>query len=210
MMLMVNVPATVGLLALAHPIVRLLFERGRFLPADTAATASALRLYAVGLVGYSAARITSPIFYVLRKSRVPVAVSVGTIALNIVLSVTFVRAFGFTGLALSTSLASIANGVALIWLLRRELHGIDGRALAVVFIKVTIAAVAMGVTAAAIDAGFASRMAVRGLASQVVAVTLSIGGALVVLAATAKLLRLAEFDELATATRARVRKLLRP
>ena len=44
MMLMLNVPATLGLVVLATPIVRLLFERGRFLPADTAATAAALRL----------------------------------------------------------------------------------------------------------------------------------------------------------------------
>src|SRR4029078_10950980 len=54
MMLMVNVPETAVLLALAAPIVRLLFERGHFLAADTDATAAAVRLYAVGLVGYSA------------------------------------------------------------------------------------------------------------------------------------------------------------
>ncbi|MBW8862616.1 MAG: murein biosynthesis integral membrane protein MurJ [Acidobacteria bacterium] len=46
LMLMLNVPATLGLIVLATPIVQLLFERGRFLPADTAATASAVRLYA--------------------------------------------------------------------------------------------------------------------------------------------------------------------
>ena len=73
MMLMLNVPATLGLLVLATPIVQLLFERGRFLPADTAATAAALRFYAIGLVGYSAARIASPTFYALGESRVPVA-----------------------------------------------------------------------------------------------------------------------------------------
>ena len=72
MMLMLNVPATVGLIVLATPIVRLLFERGQFLPADTAATAAALRFYAIGLVGYSAVRIASPTFYALGDSRVPV------------------------------------------------------------------------------------------------------------------------------------------
>ena len=70
MMLMVNVPATLGLIVLATPIVEVLFERGRFGAADTAATAWALRMYAVGLVGYSAVRITSPTFYALGRPRV--------------------------------------------------------------------------------------------------------------------------------------------
>src|SRR5471032_202610 len=76
MMLMLNIPATFGLLALATPIVRLLFERGHFQPADTMQTAAALRFYALGLIGYSTVRIASPTFYALHRSRVPVAVSV--------------------------------------------------------------------------------------------------------------------------------------
>ena len=49
MMLMLNVPATVGLIALAHPIVAVLLERGHFTAHDTAATAAALIFYAPGL-----------------------------------------------------------------------------------------------------------------------------------------------------------------
>src|ERR1019366_2725495 len=94
MMLMFNIPATFGLLALATPIVRLLFERGHFLPSDTMQTAAALRFYALGLVGYSTVRIASPTFYALRRSRVPVVVSVCTIAVNVILSVALVRVMG--------------------------------------------------------------------------------------------------------------------
>src|SRR5262245_43747273 len=79
MMLVLNVPATFGLVVLSPPIVRLLFEHGRFVPADTAATAGALRFYAVGLVGYATARIASPVFYALGRSRVPVIVSVSAV-----------------------------------------------------------------------------------------------------------------------------------
>ena len=100
MMLMLNVPATFGLIALATPIVQLLFQRGHFLGADTVPTAEAVRLYAAGLVGYSAVRIASPTFYALRRSRVPVIVSMCTVALNIALSVTLVHLMGFLGLAL--------------------------------------------------------------------------------------------------------------
>jgi putative peptidoglycan lipid II flippase len=75
LMLLLNVPATIGLVVLATPIVRLLFERGQFLPSDTTATAAVLQCYAVGLVGYAAARIVSPVFYALGQHRVPVLVS---------------------------------------------------------------------------------------------------------------------------------------
>jgi len=57
MMMVLNVPAALGLVTLADPIVRLLFERGHFTASDTASTAAALRFYAIGLVGYATARI---------------------------------------------------------------------------------------------------------------------------------------------------------
>jgi len=62
MMLMLNVPATAGLAALATPIVKLIYEHGRFTPADTSATAAALMCYAPGLIGYSAVKLISPSF----------------------------------------------------------------------------------------------------------------------------------------------------
>lgn len=208
MMLMVNVPATFGLIALATPIVRLLFERGHFLPSDTDATAAAVRLYAVGLVGYSAARIASPTFYALGRSRVPVLVSVGTIALNVALSITLVRAMGFRGLALGTSIAAIANGAALVWLLRTRLGGVEGRRLTVVLVKVSLAAMIMAFAALSIHRLMTSVASGPSLTFQVARLGASIGGALVVLALTAKLLRITEFDEMLASLQMRVRKLL--
>ena len=59
----VSVPATVGLVLLSAPITRVLFQRGRFGAADTAATAVALIWYALGLVGFAGARIAAQAFY---------------------------------------------------------------------------------------------------------------------------------------------------
>src|SRR5918994_4107238 len=87
LMLMLNVPAMVGLLVLAEPIVALLYQRGNFTPGDTAATAAALLFYSPGLVAYSAVKIASPTFYSLRDSRTPVMVSVTSVALNLVLNI---------------------------------------------------------------------------------------------------------------------------
>ena len=84
MILMLNVPATLGLIALAEPIVSLLYERNRFGPADTVATAAALMFYAPGLLGYSAVKIASPTFYSLRDSRTPVIVSALSVAVNLI------------------------------------------------------------------------------------------------------------------------------
>src|SRR5882672_1078073 len=91
MMMVLNVPATLGLVTLADPIVRLLFERGHFTPSDTASRAAALKLYAVGLVGYATARIVSPVFYAIEQSRVPVVVSLCTIAFNLAANLWLVR-----------------------------------------------------------------------------------------------------------------------
>jgi putative peptidoglycan lipid II flippase len=208
LMLMLNVPAAVGLYVLATPIVELLLERGHFLPADTAATAAALRLYAVGLVGYSAVRIASPTFYAIGRSRVPVLVSAGAIAINLVASVALVRVIGFRGLALGTSIAATANAGMLVWLLRRRLNGLDGRRLSVTLVKVTVSALAMAAAVVAIQHTMVRVAPGRHAAAQAVRLGVSIGGGLVTLGATATLLRLAEFAEVVDMVRGRVRKLL--
>jgi putative peptidoglycan lipid II flippase len=208
MMLMLNVPATMGLVVLARPIVELLFEHGRFTTGDTEATAAALRLYAVGLVGYSAARIISPTFYALRQSLTAVAVSVAAILGNVLFSVSLVALMGFQGLALATSVAALANGGLLAVLLRQRLQGIEGERLSMVLIKVLVAAAAMAVAAGGVDYVMTGLLPGRHIPLQVVRLSIAIGGGLVVLALTAKLLKIEEFDDalrLVTANLARSR-----
>lgn len=143
LMLIVVLPATCGLVLLSTEIVRLLFEHGRFTSADTAATASALRLYAVGLIGYATTRIASPVFYALGRNRVPVMLSIGSVVVNLALSLLFVRVLGFAGLALATSLAAMANATLCVWIMRGELGGLGGRALANVVLKLVVASAVM-------------------------------------------------------------------
>ena len=108
---MLNVPATIGLIVLAQPIVELLLEHGRFTAHDTAATAAALMFYAPGLLGYSAVKIASPSFYALGDSRTPVIVSVASVALNLVLNLGWCSILGYRGLALGTAIAAMFNAV---------------------------------------------------------------------------------------------------
>src|SRR5499426_3640969 len=151
LMLVLNVPATVGLIALSHPIVRVIFERRAFLPSDTLATAAALQYYAVGLLGYSVVRIAAPTFYALGDSRTPVQVSVAAVLVNAVLNVVLARLFGFRGLALGTSVAALFNAGALLWLLRRRLDGLDDRRILSSFSRIAIASLAMGTAALLIE-----------------------------------------------------------
>lgn len=208
LMLVLNVPATLGLAVLATPIVRLLFERGQFMPADTVATASALQLYAIGLVGYSAARIASPVFYAMGQSRVPVAIGTASIAFNIIASVALVRAAGFRGLALGTSLAALANAGFLLWLLRRRLDGIEGSRLALTLTKVLVASVMMAAAAFASEQ-FLMRLAPdRALLTQASRLAAAILTGLAVLVLSAKILRIQEFNESISLVTEPVRKLL--
>jgi putative peptidoglycan lipid II flippase len=209
LMLTVNVPATLGLAVMATPIVRLLFERGHFLPSDTAATAAALRFYAIGLVGYSAVRIASPTFYALGRSRVPVLVSGGAILVNVFASVPLVWLMGFRGLALGTSIAAIANAAALLWLLRGAIGGLDGRHLWITTIKIVAAAGAMALASVAVLAGMERVLPGSGLVAQALRLGTSIGAGLVVLAAAASVAGVEEFSDATATGRAQVQKLLR-
>jgi len=205
MMLMLNVPATVGLIVLARPIVALIFEHGAFTPAHTAATAAALAFYAPGLVGYSAVKIAVPTFYSLRDSRTPVLVSVATVLLNVVLNLTLVRVMGFTGLALGTAASAIFNAAALLWLLRSRLDGIDERRVASSCVRIGAASLAMGLAAWAADAAIASWLPVRTVPVMALRVVASISVALLVLDQAARLLRAREFNEARAMVLARMR-----
>lgn len=195
MMLMLNVPAMVGLLALAEPIVALLYQRGHFTPADTAATASALFFYAPGLLGYSIVKIASPTFYSLGDSRTPVVVSVTSVALNLVSNVVLFKLMGFRGLALGTAIAAGFNAVTLLLLLRGRLGGIDGRRLASALIKISIAAAVMGVVAVQAAHLLGGWFPAGRESARIIRVGGSIGVAIVVLIVVARLLRIEEFTE---------------
>ena len=86
-----------------------------------------MRIYAIGLVGYSTTRIISPVFYALGRSRVPVVLSGVSVGVNLVLSLVLVRALGFVGLALATSMAALTNATLCLFLLRMQLGGIAER-----------------------------------------------------------------------------------
>lgn len=152
MMLMMSVPATVGLMVLAGPIVELIFQRGEFDAESTRMTALALLGYAPGLIGYSAVKIASPTFYALKDARTPVLISLATIALNLALNLTLVKVLSFQGLALGTAIAALFNAVCLFWFLSKRIDGIDGSRVLVATAKILLASLVMGAAAWTVEA----------------------------------------------------------
>ena len=202
LMLMMNVPAMVGLIVLAVPIVRVIFEHGRFTPQDTLATAAALQLYAVGLVGYSIVRIASPTFYALGRNRTPVVVSMVTVLVNASLNIVLVRVLGYAGLALGTSIAALFNAGVLLFLLRRSLGGLEAPRLIASLLRISVAAGVMGIAAFASDRALGIWMPGETILLQILRLGATIGVSLAMLAAAAHVLHVREFREgLALVTR---------
>ena len=109
MVLFLTIPSTVGLALLGMPIIRLLFQHGRFSQHSTIETARALTGYAVGLCAYAAIKVLAPAFYAIKRTRIPVAGSIAAVAANLIWNFLTFRTFGHVGLALGTSLAALVN-----------------------------------------------------------------------------------------------------
>ena len=160
-------PATVGLIVLAMPIVSVLFQRGAFGPTEVRWTAQALCAFALGLWPVSMLRLVVPAFYAMENARTPVLTAAGAFVSNCVFSVVFmgpvaaagespladaiaaltrsaaVVDFRHTGLALATSLSAAVN-LVLLWLaLRRRLGALGGFENVLSFLRSTVASLAM-------------------------------------------------------------------
>ncbi len=133
--LLLAIPATVGLIALRLPMVRFLYERGEFTAHSTSLVAWALLWYTAGLVGHSVVEILARAFYALQDTKTPVLIGTAAMALNVVLSLTlpgqFERAgwMPHGGLALANSLATALEAVGLLFFIRRKLGGLEGQAI---------------------------------------------------------------------------------
>jgi len=125
----VAVPATVGLVMLRTPITRVLFERGQFSAPDTLATAQALLWYAVGLAGFSGARIVAQAFYAIGDAATAVKVGILSVAVNVAAALLLMAPLAHGGLALASSVGAYANLVFLVIVARRRFGALGVRSI---------------------------------------------------------------------------------
>ena len=163
-----TVPATLGLLLLPVPIVRLLFERGRFRPEDTAMTALALLLYGIGLPAYAGVKVLAPAFYAMGSPRIPFLASVSAVAANLVTILALHSQLGFRAIPLGTSVGSLLNAVILLLALKARLGGIGDRSTLRSLAKTAAAALLMAPIVVLSAHGLEAWVGVRGLYAQLV------------------------------------------
>jgi putative peptidoglycan lipid II flippase len=140
-----SIPAMCGLIFLAQPIIRILFERGEFSALDTEKTALALSLYALSLFAFSALKITIPIFYALNKTRFPVIGAFLTVGLNLIIIFTTIDRLQYCAIALSFAVFTLFNFLFLAAILYRSLQGFPVRYMLGCVIKIVPVSIAMGV-----------------------------------------------------------------
>jgi len=119
----VAVPATVGLILVARPLVAAVFGHGEFAKSDanTEWTACTLSFYALGLCGYFAQQIATRAFYSAQDSKMPALTAAVAVFVNIGLNLTLVWSMRTAGLALSTAICSYLQVVVLVFVLRLRL-----------------------------------------------------------------------------------------
>ena len=130
--LLLSLPASLGLILLRRPLIALLFQRGAFDSHSTELVAWALLWYGAGLIGHNVVEVLSRAFYALHDTKTPVFVGAAAMTLNVAFSFAFSAVFAqigwmpHGGLALANSLATALEMTALFILMRRRLKGLNG------------------------------------------------------------------------------------
>jgi putative peptidoglycan lipid II flippase len=124
--LMLTVPAALGLILLGKPVLQFLYQRGAFDAAATEAVYAALCFYALGLVGHSCLELAARTFFAQKDTVTPLLIASGSAAVNIGLGIGLMGPLGHGGLALANSLAVSAEVLVLLAILRGRLGGVEG------------------------------------------------------------------------------------
>ena len=149
--LLMALPASVGLILLREPLISFLYQRGKFDEHDVQLTAWALLWYAAGLVGHSVMEVLTCAFYAQQDTKTPVIIGTIAMGLNVVLSILFSQYFAqigwlpLGGLALANSLATALEATALFIFMRKRLNGIEGKHIARGFLQASIGTLTMSI-----------------------------------------------------------------
>lgn len=137
------IPSTIGLIVFRTPIIKVLFERGAFTSYSTGITSAALLFYAVGLVACGGIKVLVNTFYSMHDTMTPVKTALGSLVLNVLLSVVLMFPMKLGGLAMASSIAAVFNFFALYVSLTKRIGDFGTKAILDTFFKVTLASIVM-------------------------------------------------------------------
>jgi putative peptidoglycan lipid II flippase len=192
-----TVPASIFLIVLAEPIVRVVYQRHEFTASDTVYTTRVLVYYALGIASWSASTVLARGFYALQDTKTPMVTGTFVTFVLVALDYVLVRLMGDSGLALATSIAATVFASALFVRLNKRVGGLHGAQIVASGVKVLLAGAAMAVPT------YALRRALTPALGAASTVGLSTGSAVVLLAVCgaaglavyAGMLRLLRVDE---------------
>ena len=144
LVLVLTLPAAVGLFVMARPLVAMLFQHGAFAAADTAQTALALRYYLIGLVF---AAVDLPLlfaFYARHDTVRPALVGIVGVGVYLTTALSTYRSLGMVGLILANNLQLAVHPLILAWLFERRVGRLGGHGIGATLLKVSLAAAVMG------------------------------------------------------------------
>ena len=149
--ILLALPASVGLILLREPLISFLYQRGKFDEHDVQLTAWALLWYAAGLVGHSIMEILTRAFYAQQDTKTPVIIGTIAMGLNVVFSFVFSSLFAqigwlpLGGLALANTLATALEATGLFIFMQKRLNGIEGRSIADGAWRISLSALGMAI-----------------------------------------------------------------
>ncbi|CAG2172373.1 unnamed protein product [Oppiella nova] len=111
--LLLSLPAAFGIIALADPIIHIIYERGEFSLEDRVKTAEAISAFAIGLPAFILIKILTPIFYANQDTKTPLKITIYSLIINTLLNIILMIKFSHVGIALGSSIAAWYNAFLL-------------------------------------------------------------------------------------------------
>lgn len=138
------IPATIGTMIFAEPVVRLLFGRGAFGNDAIILTSNALYFYAIGMIGFGFREVLSKAFYSLQDTKTPMINAAIGMLLNIILNIILSKIMGISGLAFATSISALSTTVLLFISLRKKIGSFGLKNTVITIFKIVLASIIMG------------------------------------------------------------------
>ena len=148
LVLVIGVPASVGLVLMARPLTALLFQRGAFDAHDVTQTAAIIAAYGMGVWAYCGLPVVQRAYYAVGDRRGPLVAGVITLGLNLALNFALIWPLGGPGLAVATAVAAIVQIGLTCWYLQSRIGTLEWRPIVVTLVRTLTASAAMGLACA--------------------------------------------------------------
>jgi len=191
--LLIMVPAAVGLFVLKVDILTIFFKRGMFNDNSLNLTAYALSFLLLGLPFYGVRDVFNRAFYGINDTKTPMLNGIVGVLLNIILNLILVRFLGIGGLAFATSISAITTSILLGIALSKRIGGVGGKRIFKSFSKITLAAIIMGLCVFALDSFL--KLYLKGFIGMAINLVLSVITGILVYFIVLKILKLEELDD---------------